>query len=96
MPPFRGVRESNDLHRGRMTHSSVCWARCPLSIAVLGLTYKPGTDTLRRSPAVDLCKRLIATGARVIAHDPAVRTPLDYRSISWRALAVDALSGAQP
>ena len=49
MPLFHGVRDSNDLHRG--------WAYDALvrtvgqlsghSIAVLGLTYKPGTDTLR-------------------------------------------------
>src|SRR5437867_8108440 len=33
------------------------------TVAVWGLTYKPGTDTLRRSSAVALCTRLIAAGA---------------------------------
>jgi len=42
-------------------------------IAVLGLTYKPGTDTLRRSSVVELCRRVHAEGARIIAFDPAVR-----------------------
>ena len=41
-------------------------------IAVWGLTYKPGTDTLRRSSAVELCTWLHAQGAIVQAHDPAV------------------------
>jgi UDPglucose 6-dehydrogenase len=41
-------------------------------IAVLGLTYKPGTDTLRRSSVVELCRRVHAEGARIIAFDPAV------------------------
>jgi UDPglucose 6-dehydrogenase len=41
-------------------------------VAVWGLTYKPGTDTLRRSSAVELCRRLTAAGANVRAHDPAV------------------------
>jgi UDPglucose 6-dehydrogenase len=39
-------------------------------IAVWGLTYKPGTDTLRRSSAVDLCHWLVGEGADVHVHDP--------------------------
>jgi UDPglucose 6-dehydrogenase len=41
-------------------------------IAVLGLTYKAGTDTLRRSGAVELCLWLSGQGAEVRAFDPAV------------------------
>jgi UDPglucose 6-dehydrogenase len=41
-------------------------------VAVWGLTYKPGTDTLRRSSAVELCRWLASVGATVSAHDPAV------------------------
>jgi UDPglucose 6-dehydrogenase len=41
-------------------------------VAVWGLTYKPGTDTLRRSSAVELCRWLSSVGAEVSAHDPAV------------------------
>jgi len=41
-------------------------------IAVLGLTYKPGTDTLRRSLAVELCQALLEGGAEIKAYDPAV------------------------
>jgi UDPglucose 6-dehydrogenase len=41
-------------------------------VAVWGLTYKPGTDTLRRSSAVELCRQLSAAGASVRAHDPAI------------------------
>lgn len=42
-------------------------------VAVWGLTYKPGTDTLRRSSAVELCEWLAQQGARVRAHDPAIK-----------------------
>jgi UDPglucose 6-dehydrogenase len=42
------------------------------TVAVWGLTYKPGTDTLRRSSAVELCEWLVSTGANVRVHDPAV------------------------
>ena len=38
-----------------------------------GLTYKPGTDTLRRSLAVELCNWLITQGMEVCVHDPAVK-----------------------
>ena len=42
-------------------------------IGVWGLVYKQGTDTLRRSSAVELCRELAHSGAVVKAHDSAVR-----------------------
>jgi UDPglucose 6-dehydrogenase len=41
-------------------------------VAIWGLTYKPGTDTLRRSSSIELCRWLVGAGAIVRAHDPAV------------------------
>jgi UDPglucose 6-dehydrogenase len=41
-------------------------------IAVWGLTYKPGTNTLRRSSALELCRWLAAERASVYAYDPAI------------------------
>jgi len=41
-------------------------------VAVLGLTYKPGTSTLRRSAAIEACTWLSQRGVGVRAHDPAV------------------------
>jgi UDPglucose 6-dehydrogenase len=41
-------------------------------VGIWGLTYKPGTDTLRRSSAIELCRWLVGVGASVRAHDPAV------------------------
>jgi len=73
---FDGVRASNDCQKN--------WLRDQLAgvpagavVAVLGLTYKPGTDTLRRSGSVELCRWLVARGVRVRAHDPAVKTAGD-------------------
>ena len=40
------------------------------TIGVLGLTFKPNTDDMRDSPALDLVPALIAAGARVQAYDP--------------------------
>ncbi|HXG48167.1 MAG TPA: nucleotide sugar dehydrogenase, partial [Methylomirabilota bacterium] len=68
------IKRSNDLHRG--------WALWKLqshlgdlrgrTVAVLGLVYRPHTDTLCRSAAVELCRQLLAAGAQVRAFDPAV------------------------
>jgi len=41
-----------------------------LTIGVLGLTYKAGTSTLRRSAALEVIRDLINEGAIVKAHDP--------------------------
>jgi UDPglucose 6-dehydrogenase len=41
-----------------------------VSIAVFGLTYKPGTSTLRRSASLTLISELTTAGARVSAYDP--------------------------
>lgn len=40
-------------------------------VALLGLTFKAGTDDLRESPAIRLAWRLVARGASVAAFDPA-------------------------
>jgi len=41
-----------------------------LTIGILGLTYKPGTSTLRRSAALEIIKELVTRGAKVKAYDP--------------------------
>lgn len=39
-------------------------------IAVLGLTFKPGTDDLREAPSIPNVKRLLEEGADIFAYDP--------------------------
>lgn len=41
-----------------------------IRVAVLGLTYKPDTSTLRRSAALEVIADLVREGAHVGAHDP--------------------------
>lgn len=68
------VRKSNDLHKAwvqRKLHDVLGDLR-GITVALWGLTYKPGTDTLRRSSAVELCGWLAGQGAHVVAHDPVV------------------------
>ncbi|HLE08329.1 MAG TPA: UDP-glucose/GDP-mannose dehydrogenase family protein [Thermodesulfobacteriota bacterium] len=40
-------------------------------IGVLGLTFKPNTDDIRESPAIDIVEGLIREGAVIKAYDPA-------------------------
>lgn len=76
VPLLNSVRLSNEEHKQ--------WAQRRLidslksltgqKIGVLGLTYKSGTDTLRRSSSVELCEWLSDQGANVQAHDPAIKS----------------------
>jgi UDPglucose 6-dehydrogenase len=97
-PLLSSVRPSNDEHKN--------WVRRKLlekfgnlkgvTVAVWGLTYKPGTDTLRRSLAVELCDWLLEQGAMVHVHDPVVRQLPERwagRVVSF-GQALDAVTGA--
>jgi UDPglucose 6-dehydrogenase len=66
------------------------------TVAVLGLAYKPGTNTLRRSSSIELCQELASLGARVRAFDPAIQDlPPECKSfIRLTTSASAALSGA--
>ncbi len=41
-----------------------------LNIAVLGLTFKPGTDDMREAPSIDNIRLLLSVGANITAYDP--------------------------
>ena len=70
----RPAKQRAATNRGRCASCESGWAIWRGGrIALLGLTYKPGTDTLRRSAAVELALALRAEGASVAAFDPAVR-----------------------
>ncbi len=65
------------------------------TVAVLGLTYKPGTDTLRRSGAVELAAKLLAAGAIVRCYDPVVPgLPPELAGATLTASLADAVRGA--
>lgn len=83
LPLLNSVKASNDSHK-RWVHrklESLFPTLDGVRVALLGLTYKPGTDTLRRSLAVELCEWLISRGADVHVHDPMVKE----LPVGWRA-----------
>jgi UDPglucose 6-dehydrogenase len=74
-PLLSSALVSNDLHKNWVRDTAAHLLKevpKPTRVTVLGLTYKPGTDTLRRSEAVSLALWLVEQGAEVIFHDPVV------------------------
>ena len=46
------------------------WVLKDKKIAILGLSFKPGTDDMRFAPSIDIVKLFIEEGARVSVYDP--------------------------
>jgi UDPglucose 6-dehydrogenase len=65
-----------------------------LTIAVLGLTYKAGTSTLRRSAAIDIIGDLSSSGAIVKAYDPKADPEEVARHYDFKSCS-DAYEAAQ-
>ena len=64
-------------------------------VAVLGLTYKPYTDTLRRSLSVELCRLLQTESVEVRAFDPAAKAlPDDLNNVNLFRNIEEAASGS--
>jgi len=63
LPLLRSILPSNQAHLERAVEA-VLATRCK-KIAVLGLSFKAGTDDLRESPSVQLIKRLLGEGCQI-------------------------------
>ncbi len=50
------------------------------AVTMLGISFKPDSDDLRDSPALEISQRLTAIGAKVTVHDPVSLIPLATRS----------------
>ena len=94
---LRATAASNERHREWAYErvAEACGGLESRRIALLGLVYKPGTDTLRASTAVALARRLREHGADVVAYDPAIPAGDDRVSAARTvASAAEALAGA--
>ncbi|MFM2214851.1 MAG: hypothetical protein RJA88_220 [Actinomycetota bacterium] len=65
-------------------------------IAVLGATFKPDSDDVRDSPALDIAAQLQAAGAQVVVHDPKGIEPARKRfpNLDYQEKVFDAVKGA--
>ncbi|RQH01744.1 UDP-glucose 6-dehydrogenase AglM [Natrarchaeobius oligotrophus] len=68
-------------------------------VAVLGLAFKPGTDDVRESRALDVIEALLERGARPVAYDPVavdnVREAHPDLEVEYADSAEGALEGAE-
>jgi UDPglucose 6-dehydrogenase len=66
------------------------------TVAVLGVAFKPNTDDIRESPALDIIAAIQKAGIKVQAHDPeamdAARAVLP--DVVWCNSAYEAAKGA--
>ncbi|MCY4517271.1 MAG: UDP-glucose/GDP-mannose dehydrogenase family protein [Acidimicrobiaceae bacterium] len=65
-----------------------------VTVAVLGLTFKAGTDDLRGSPALRVAERLRADGALLVAYDPALADLDDRPDIAAQLPAALTVRGS--
>lgn len=65
-------------------------------IGVLGLSFKPETDDMRESPAIDIIKDLQAKGAKVKAFDPVAMEEAEkyLPDVEYASDEYDAIEGA--
>ena len=65
-------------------------------IAVLGAAFKPHSDDIRDSPALDVASRLHRAGAHVTVYDPAAlaNARRDYPALAYAESAVEAATDA--
>lgn len=69
-------------------------------VAVLGLAFKPNTSDVRESPALDICRRIVAEGGRVRGFDPVATTEAAHAladlgdGVQYANDAYEAASGA--
>lgn len=97
-PLLSAVRPSNDEHKNwvRRKLQQQFGSLSGVTVAIWGLTYKPGTDTLRRSQAVELCDWLLKQGTKVRVYDPAVKQLPEHLAskVTHCATALDAVMDA--
>ncbi|WP_067127951.1 UDP-glucose dehydrogenase family protein [Microtetraspora malaysiensis] len=95
------VIEVNNLQKRRAIQrlTDVLGTLAGMRVALLGLTFKPGTDDMREAPSTVLASRLLAEGAGVRCWDPMAR-PAETEPWTWTSrhatpeLAVDGADAA--
>ena len=94
---LKGVIEVNEQQFDRVVDKITLAAGDSLkgvTIGVLGLTFKAGTDDMRDSPSIEIIERLVAAGAKVRAFDPiATESPVEGVEVVGDAYA--AAEGAE-
>lgn len=98
-PLLRAVQEINEAAPGRLLGKlrDELWYLKGKRIAVLGLSFKPGTDDLREAPSLKVIPALLKEHASVVAYDPVAMPKakeLLPATVSYGATIEEALQGA--
>lgn len=78
LPLLEAILPSNSLQVERAAQLILQLGRQP--VGVIGLTFKPGTDDVRESPVIALCKILRREGVMLRLHDPRISPDTVYGS----------------
>ena len=98
---LKEVQEINKQQRERFVKKirETLWVLKDKRIAVWGLTFKPDTDDVRSSVAIELVNDLLREGAIVQTYDPkGVEKAKEYKlcpGASFSASAIEAATGAE-
>lgn len=71
IPVIENITESNEHQKERLVEMVV--EKGMRNVAILGLSFKPGTDDLRNSPMVDVVERLLGKGFHLGIYDKNVK-----------------------
>jgi UDPglucose 6-dehydrogenase len=104
--PFHLLEEVERINSAQLARfidkiRSALWVLKDKKIAVWGLTFKPDTDDVRNSVAIELVNKIVAEGAIVTAYDPkgaqkAVEWKLiDPAKVKLAPTPLDAVDGAE-
>jgi UDPglucose 6-dehydrogenase len=102
--PFNLLKEVQRINAGQRerflkTIRDALWVLKDKKIAVWGLTFKPNTDDLRSSVAIELVADMLREGAQVSAYDPkGMEKARQLKSIAEVRLtntAMEAIEGAE-
>lgn len=98
---FGMLREAERINRSRIDLlldkvRRALWVIKDKKVAVVGLAFKPGTDDIRFSPALEVIRRLLAEGASVSTFDPAAmdKARAELREVRYARDPYDAAQDA--
>ena len=98
---LKEVQRINRMQKERFLKAirETLWVLREKRIAVWGLTFKPDTDDIRSSVAIELVADLLREGAHVVAYDPKgmekARAVKTIGAAEFASSALEAVSGAE-
>ncbi|MDO8634090.1 MAG: UDP binding domain-containing protein, partial [archaeon] len=98
---FSLLKEVEKINREQLTfflkkiHAAL-WNLSGKKIAVLGLSFKPGTDDMREAPSIKVIEFLLSEGAVVTAYDPVAvdNAKKFFPMAKFAASPMEAVEGA--